>query len=152
MLDNLYVRSGMVPTGQDIRMFDLCKFQIATNGLQGTNVNVGELWVTYQVAMIKPKLYAALGLYETFGRFQSLSWSNLNPIRGRSVTAWTASADSNLDVMDIIPAVDNQILMPKTSVKQAYSVMINWIGTAASVAYPTITANNCTVSVKHRQV
>lgn len=48
-------------TSQDLRFTTLGTFQLATTGFQGTSVNIGELWVTYQVTLIKPKLYESLG-------------------------------------------------------------------------------------------
>lgn len=46
---------GNVANG-DSRLYDMAKFSIATNGLQGTSVNVGELWVTYQLEFQTPRL------------------------------------------------------------------------------------------------
>ena len=54
--DLLYVRDGPVPFGQDPRLFDFGLFQIATVGMQQQNVNIGELWVTYLIEMLKPKI------------------------------------------------------------------------------------------------
>nr|QKV51314.1 putative capsid protein [Crucivirus sp.] len=48
-----YVRPGAVPSNADIRLYDLGKFYIATTGMQGTNVNLGELWVTYDITFFK---------------------------------------------------------------------------------------------------
>nr|QKV51316.1 putative capsid protein [Crucivirus sp.] len=48
-----YIRAFAVPTGADIRLYDLGKFYIATNGFQGTSVNCGELWVSYDVTLFK---------------------------------------------------------------------------------------------------
>lgn len=69
-------------TSGDPRFADLGIFTIATQGFQGTNVNIGELWVTYQVTLLKPKLYASLGKYNDYIRFstypsdeRNASWS-----------------------------------------------------------------------------
>lgn len=51
----LYVRSGPVTTG-DLRLYDLGKFSIASVGLPAANTTIGELWVTYQIKMLVPKL------------------------------------------------------------------------------------------------
>lgn len=48
-----YVRAFAPPANADIRLYDLGKFYIATNGFQGTNVNCGELWVTYDITLFK---------------------------------------------------------------------------------------------------
>lgn len=47
---------------QDKRFNTLGTFYIATSGFQGTSVNIGELWVTYQFTFLKPKLYNSLGM------------------------------------------------------------------------------------------
>lgn len=48
-----YIRAFAVPPGADIRLYDLCKFYIASVGCQGTSVNLGELWVTYDIDVFK---------------------------------------------------------------------------------------------------
>lgn len=60
-VSEMYIRGGEAPNGTDIRFYDLGKTTVATNGFQGTNVNAGELWVTYQVLLLKPKIVDALG-------------------------------------------------------------------------------------------
>lgn len=53
----LYIRD-LAPANQDLRFFDLGQFILASDG-QDSNANgqqMGELWVTYQVALYKPQL------------------------------------------------------------------------------------------------
>lgn len=52
----LYNRSGPVPAGGDIRMFDLGNFQIATDGFSAAGVAIGELWVSYHVRYYKKQV------------------------------------------------------------------------------------------------
>lgn len=52
-LSELYVRTGAPPTGSDKRMYDMGTTYIATQGCQGTSVNLGEIWVTYSVTFLK---------------------------------------------------------------------------------------------------
>lgn len=49
-----YVRAGAVPAGEDPKTYDLGNYQIATGGMQAASVVIGELWVTYQIALRKP--------------------------------------------------------------------------------------------------
>jgi hypothetical protein len=51
-----YIRQNAQPANTDIKMYDLGNFQVATFGLQGTSVNVGSLWVTYDITFCKPIL------------------------------------------------------------------------------------------------
>lgn len=50
-----YLRLPGKTTG-DAKFYDIGNFQVATQGLQGTNVNVGSLWVSYDVYLCKPYL------------------------------------------------------------------------------------------------
>lgn len=53
-----YIRESdaPVPSGQDPRMYDFGKFAIATQGMQTGSVNLGELWCSYVIELIKPKI------------------------------------------------------------------------------------------------
>lgn len=53
-INTLYVRPGVaVPFGQDPKTYDMGVFSIATVGMQAANT-IGELWVTYDIELIKP--------------------------------------------------------------------------------------------------
>lgn len=58
-VSTLYVRGPTVPTGQDVRLYDFGNFQIATSGMQANNTNLGELWVTYCIELVKPRMATA---------------------------------------------------------------------------------------------
>jgi len=139
VLDQLYVRQGAVPSGQDQRLYDLCNFQIATNGLQGSNVNLGELWVVYQVRLLKPKLFGALGLYNSFNSFTPINtWSNAQPLGNTGL--WNYGVANNIVGMVI---TGNTLSWSPPSIPQAYMLYINWNGdSAATIAYPSITPTN----------
>lgn len=51
-----YVRSGDVPDGADQRFYDIGTFQIASVGMQANAQNIGELWVSYDIELIKPRI------------------------------------------------------------------------------------------------
>lgn len=59
-----YVRSGDVPANEDIKTYDLGRFQIAVCGTPTVlaDLPIGELWVDYTVELRKPKLYTGTGL------------------------------------------------------------------------------------------
>jgi len=58
-----YVRTGPVPAAEDLKTYDHGLFQIAINNCPTTfnNQQLGELWVTYQVKLRKPRLFSARG-------------------------------------------------------------------------------------------
>jgi len=51
----LFTRPGPVTSG-DLRLYDWGNFYIATVGMQGSSTNIGELWITYDITLLKPKL------------------------------------------------------------------------------------------------
>jgi hypothetical protein len=56
VMSNLYCRPLLMPSGADLRFYDLGNFNLATYGMQANNINVGELWVSYEVELFKPQL------------------------------------------------------------------------------------------------
>jgi len=60
-----YTRAGQIPAGQDIKTYDLGVFSIATSGVASTSfpagTQLGELWVSYDVILRKPKFWDNLG-------------------------------------------------------------------------------------------
>lgn len=61
-----YVRGAGVPSGEDTKTYDLGLFNIATTGMQGTSVVVGELWCTYEVELKKPIDISGIAQYSTY--------------------------------------------------------------------------------------
>jgi hypothetical protein len=67
-LDVMYTRTGVLQnTSQDRRFHDLGNFNIATVGGQAADVTLGELWVSYDVELLKPRLPSASeGMWKSF--------------------------------------------------------------------------------------
>lgn len=154
VLDDLYVRTSDPPAGQDIRLYDLGNFQIATNGLQGTNVNCGELWVTYQFCLLKPKMYNGLGSFDTFvsytkntdGVITAYGSTNLIP-RASEVPIAITGAGTNSNINNMFPG-NGQIVFPKIGIPQTYYIVIYWQGAAgALVSIPAVTPVACATSI-----
>ncbi len=134
VLGEQYVRSGAVPSGQDQRMYDLGTFQVATAGMQGTSVNVGEIWVTYQVALMRPKLFTALQYSQPFYHCFSLT--------GVSAAAPLGTSNSPTATSTMIPAADTTsttFTFPRVPYEAIYEVTISYSGTAAVIGEPVMT-------------
>lgn len=52
----LYTRTGAPQVNSDLRLYDLGNFSIAAVGMQATSGVAGELWCTYEVEFLKPKI------------------------------------------------------------------------------------------------
>ena len=130
VLTELYVRTGAVPSGQDQHFYDLGNFQIATNGMQAGSISVGELFVTYQIALRKPKMFTALGNSNLWCASSSSTFSNASPFGSQIIN------DGNLT----LTFTGNTITFPYSSVTQSYYVQILWFGTSTVVSnFATVT-------------
>jgi len=63
VLGSRYIRSSPADVVGDEKFYDLGEFNVATIGVSGTNIIVGELWVTYEVVLRKPRLTPFSSVY-----------------------------------------------------------------------------------------
>lgn len=56
VVGSYFVRTEAVSTGQDKRLYDLGIFQIAAVGMQSNGAACGELWVSYEIELRKPRI------------------------------------------------------------------------------------------------
>jgi hypothetical protein len=132
VLPQLYVRTGTVPVGQDLRLYDLGLTQIATQA--NPTQDIGELWVSYCVEFFKPILAADIGA--------NISYAHA----GRS----TFSAANPLGTIGLVNQTNMTITITSTTITfpaqtgQKYLVELSWGGSVAGVAtYPGVTFTNC---------
>lgn len=136
-LSCLYTRSGEVPEGEDIKTYDLCNFQIATNGLQhSTPVNLGELWISYEIVCFKTKLFDSLNNNCLNYMARSTNYSSLLPFKD-----FNQFATSNTLKIEL---TDTTITFPKAYFRKKYFIQVGWYttGAAVTVVYPTVTPTN----------
>lgn len=130
----LYTRSGAQPTNSDLKMYDLGKVTIATVGSQAAAV-IGELWVSYEVELQKPQLYAGLAIGSESAHYSLIPTS----------AAPFASPGTYQDHIGLT-ITDNTIVFP-TSAQGRYLVCYRVVTTGAAVVLtgPVCTPTNCTV-------
>ncbi|QMW68810.1 capsid protein [Crucivirus-340] len=134
----LFTEQGSTnPPNTDPRLYFLGRTQIATTGFQAASVNIGELHVTYQVKLLKPKLVTTLGLTNGFYRAVSNTITPTLPL-GDFANANVIFSNSDYD----ITATD--ILFPTFGTDKQYSIELVWVGTvnAAVATYPTVSYFN----------
>lgn len=66
MMNVLSTRAGPAATGSDLRLYDFANTYVSVSGMQATNVNIGELWVSYDVELLKPRLGAAADMADHY--------------------------------------------------------------------------------------
>lgn len=134
-ISELYLRTGDNPANSDLRMYDLGNFQIATNGFQGTSVNAGELWVTYQIMLLKPKITDATG--EDAGYF--IGWNTTSITNGGPLgtnTGWAVKPGTGNSI-DVEFSSSRILVLPTTALPKSYQLTFTWVGTrTASLVRP----------------
>lgn len=140
LMDMLLTRTNAVPTGQDPRFFDIANFQVASVGVPIASQNLGELWVSYQVALLKPRLYTSIGNNSYGYSGVTTSWDNTNCF-GLVPFANNGNNSSGFG------ANGNSIALADTPMPLSYIITVGWDGAAATViTQPTFVFANCSQS------
>lgn len=138
----LYVRSGAVPPGQDARWYDLGIFQIATQGFQAANVNIGELWVSYEIEFMKATQPNTSGgaIQQSFAR---RSLANTTTPLGSVVSAPTTGllpVTYTTNSLSFVLQADTQ-----------YQITINYSGSNQLTSFPTPSLSGCSFVTSRSQ-
>jgi len=141
-LSHLYTRSGTAASESDLRFSDFGRFSIATSGLQGTLVQIGQLWVTYEFIFFKPKLPTASAVPGGFYHYHNANNVSTNQPLGDAVDA-TIDPESNLELTiqdSYAPSTpDAAVVFPPASQPQSYMITWSYFGTStASVVSPNL--------------
>jgi len=128
VLPQLYVRSDVPPTGQDLRLYDLGNFQFATqtNPVQ----NLGELWVSYCVEFFKPILPIDAGGNVLSGVSNRTNVTSASPFG-------TIQTFNHGDIALTVTATTVTFF---SSPGNYYLFQVVWGGLAAPISYPPITS------------
>lgn len=139
VLSELYVRPSALPVGEDIKTYDFGTFQFASQGIPlgaaGAPVPLGELWVSYQVALIKPKI-PLLGP----ASYQDSGYAHFSTNLLSAGTVTAAAPFGALGSFFPSPAnnitgvvfTTNSIVIPLLTIPMRYKLDIMWNGTTAA--------------------
>lgn len=113
VLRHMYTRNQPVPLDKDARWFDWGRTQIFTAGSQSESV-IGELWVSYSITYIKPKLPNILSsqlmsTYMTTGGTDTTPFGT--PVRDAASNLDTSLTSDTLTLGKFCPAGNYKLLM-----------------------------------------
>lgn len=128
-MDILYVRGTTVPATEDVKTYDMCNLAVATVGMQGTSVNLGELWVSYDIILKKPQSTSNVAAYQNAAQYYFSAPTNSAPFTGL------------LSVADSIGMQfgTNTVTFPAGTVGIYILGFYYQTGSNVAVAYPAIT-------------
>lgn len=133
----LYVRAFAPPAGTDIRLYDWGKFYIATNGFQGTNVNAGELWVSYDITLIKA-IEQPPGFLNGFLDFNLLGTDSTKPLL---LDTSVRTVQPAYDSIGYVSINNTSLVLPLTMQAKSEFLLVYFVRGAltVSISPPTIT-------------
>lgn len=126
-LPQLYIRSDAVPSNQDQHLYDLAKFQIATEGMQAAAV-IGELWVHYRVILRKPRLDETGA-----GAFYHMSGSSA--AAAHPLGADGERVDDDVNTLSIPPPTATSFFLPFTGRYYVRYALTNATGLSAAPTF-----------------
>lgn len=138
-VSELYIRAFDVPSGKDIRLYDLGRFSIASTGCQGTSVNLGELWVSYDIDAFKA-IEQVPGYLMPFSDYALTGAGPTAPLGTAQTQLVTAGPDNQIE----LTFTENKISWTNVpEVGTRYSIFWALAGAAAYVnVAPVISTGN----------
>lgn len=135
-VSTLYVRGGAAPANSDIRMYDLGKLTVATEGQQATGNTLGSLYISYDIILLKPTLTGALDLNAKMAHFTRLD--------GATPTFPFGTPGLLTSINTLGCTVNNRTLTIPRNNPGVYKV--RWIVSGDSAASGTFNASGITLS------
>nr|QKV51208.1 putative capsid protein [Crucivirus sp.] len=137
-ISELFIRAFDVPSGKDIRLYDLGRFSIASVGCQGTSVNLGELWVAYDIDCFKA-IEQPPGYLIPFSQYALVGTLPASAPLGTSQSQLLTQAANEINMT----FTANKMSWPSSiDVGSVWHVQINWLRGSSALTAPTITSGN----------
>lgn len=134
-LSELYIRTAGVPSGQSQQLYDIGITTIATGGFQAAGFVAGELWVTYDVELLHPKLIGGnLGL-------QLYYWNGVLDTTTMTTSAYfgTAAQTKGTTASNFQPTIGGSTVSFPNNVLGASFMFIYQVGSSGTGgAVPTL--------------
>jgi hypothetical protein len=135
----LKVRSTASPS-DNAQWYDLGNFQIASVGVPASLTTLGELYVTYEIALYKEQLPTAPATTLFESQFAGTGASSSNYLG----TARTSPVGNSLAVS--FPTNSSFTIDTGLAIGSFFSLMISWVGTTQNCTTPTLTPTACVVA------
>jgi len=143
VMDHLFVRTGAVPNGQDLRFYDWGVFQLATVGMQAAST-IGELWITYDIEFMKPRIQPGGNWPGEYTLVSNGPYAQATDVLGSIQTTPTGTLGITITAGG---AGWQRIYFPPSITGGRFYISVSWTGgVAANVTLPGRTVSNLTTS------
>jgi len=147
-IGRFYTRTG-AELAEGLRFTDLANFSIATEGLQGTNVQIGRLWVSYQIRLGKPKLGSVAPAAGGWFKYNCDTGISATQPAGTIASA-TYDAENNLPLVIADSVNDATISFPASANDRSFMITLAWTGAStANITKPSVTCDANSHIIQH---
>lgn len=137
--------TSALPAGADLREYDLGTFHIATTGQPVAGQNLGSLWVTYDITLMKEQIYNGIPLRgQMYLRCGREGCANATPLGNAPAVPQDFG---NMTVKDV--TINPTTITFRRGLAGSYwDISVAWVGTVASaIAFPSVTSPTSTLDV-----
>lgn len=131
-----YVRSGDIPEGTDIRLYDMLSFQLATQNMPSDYTGMGQLWVSYDITLCKSIQNNQLGFDLNTDLYRMTA-----PTDSEVLATATIQEHSNLGTTI---ESGTTIVFPPAISSGYYLINYSVVGNSTALVTPALTPTNCT--------
>lgn len=130
---NKYIRCGDVPAGQDVRLYDWCNLYVASSGVPTASLNLGKIYIVYDIAVYKPKIGTSLGI--NMAQYYTTAHTVANALGALTHT----KIFDNIGV-DFATATNVDTMTFRRGTFGNFYVILSWYGDTptTALAYPVI--------------
>lgn len=136
-INEYFTRAGAIPANADLRLYDVGLFNVATTGMQAAGGVIGELWATFEVELLKPKMVEGQGDTENTDHWQLGAVINSGPLGSTSKLQTGSFIGTTITSSRILT-------FPGTIVDGQFMIMWAVSGGATAITNPVLTnTTNC---------
>lgn len=140
VLDRFYVRSGTIADSEDLKFYDLGKIQIFTQGSQAVS-DIGEMWVSYDIEFMKPRLPTNQNNFVATDRFYNASGvTSAQPLGSNTLPTAGSTLGSTINASGTV------ITLPANAPNTNYVLIVRWAHNAVTSANYTLTLGGSLVA------
>lgn len=132
----LYIRHVNDSTDRDRRFLDMGRTTIATQGQQADDINLGELWVTYDISLLKACTV------DTNGALQNAGWDFVGAGAGSLMGSEAVPSDNNFPGISCDPVLEKVTFPENVLAGQIWQYVLQYAGSATTITAPTIALSN----------
>jgi len=90
-----FVRTGPVPTGSDIKLFDFVEVDVLVGNNQTGGIVLGQLWFTFEIELLRPTAFLDPPATTFYARFSAIP-TNAAPMNGAVLRSYTNPFGTNV--------------------------------------------------------